>query len=321
MKAKGGCVFVHCHAGISRSATISISYIMKTMDYELSKAYEFVKQKRPCISPNLHFMGQLLEFEKQLKEQRLVEGTNTTTTMDCTAESNVQSPFPFQSNQCQPFTATSPFQVIPALKHCITPVKEECDSFFCSNTSALPSASAPSSLNFDKVEDNVPNALVQADMMVCSSKLERQAPPYKPKTLPLFQVCQSLACDPMQLFQVRDAEENEAKTTRLPPPKPTTLPLTQVKIPSKHTGTEGPAHRLLRQRSTPVQNSASLPTTPENHFKNHAMSSSSSSLSSSSSSVRMAPYSLQNSPCRVAARLGSGPNSPFNYSYNGELSL
>ena len=68
VKAKDGCVFVHCHAGISRSATICIAYIMKTMQWDLSKAYEFVKERRPCISPNLHFMGQLLEFQKRLQE-------------------------------------------------------------------------------------------------------------------------------------------------------------------------------------------------------------------------------------------------------------
>jgi len=39
---------------------------MKHMGSDVTNAYEFVKTKRPCISPNLHFMGQLLEFQKQL---------------------------------------------------------------------------------------------------------------------------------------------------------------------------------------------------------------------------------------------------------------
>lgn len=68
IKAKSGKVFVHCHAGISRSATVCIAYIMKHMEMCLTKSYDFVKQKRPCIAPNLHFMGQLLEFERQLQE-------------------------------------------------------------------------------------------------------------------------------------------------------------------------------------------------------------------------------------------------------------
>ena len=66
IKAKNGKVFVHCRAGVSRSATVCIAYIMKHMGSDVTNAYEFVKTKRPCISPNLHFMGQLLEFQKQL---------------------------------------------------------------------------------------------------------------------------------------------------------------------------------------------------------------------------------------------------------------
>lgn len=66
VKAKGGRVLVHCHAGVSRSATVSMAYIMKSLNYDLRSAYDFVKSKRSCVSPNLHFMGQLLEFEKRL---------------------------------------------------------------------------------------------------------------------------------------------------------------------------------------------------------------------------------------------------------------
>lgn len=57
---------MHCHAGVSRSATVCMAYIMKTLNYDLKSAYDFVKSRRPCVSPNLHFMGQLLEFEKRL---------------------------------------------------------------------------------------------------------------------------------------------------------------------------------------------------------------------------------------------------------------
>ncbi|OCT86151.1 dual specificity protein phosphatase 16 [Xenopus laevis] len=68
-KASNNRVLVHCLAGISRSATIAIAYIMKRMDMSLDEAYRFVKEKRPTISPNFNFLGQLLDFEKKIKAQ------------------------------------------------------------------------------------------------------------------------------------------------------------------------------------------------------------------------------------------------------------
>ena len=39
---------------------------MKHLNMTVDKAYDFVKQKRPEISPNLGFMGQLLEYQRAL---------------------------------------------------------------------------------------------------------------------------------------------------------------------------------------------------------------------------------------------------------------
>ncbi|MBN3317498.1 DUS2 phosphatase, partial [Atractosteus spatula] len=63
VKESGGRVLVHCQAGISRSATICLAYLIVSRRVRLDEAFAFVKQRRGVISPNLSFMGQLLQFE------------------------------------------------------------------------------------------------------------------------------------------------------------------------------------------------------------------------------------------------------------------
>jgi len=56
-------ILIHCHAGISRSATIVIAYLMRKTKQNLSAVTQFVKQKRPCIEPNVGFWTQLIEYQ------------------------------------------------------------------------------------------------------------------------------------------------------------------------------------------------------------------------------------------------------------------
>ena len=59
-------VLVHCHAGISRSATIVLSYLMKHRNISFVDARAFLKTKRRCICPNSGFVKQLEKYEKEI---------------------------------------------------------------------------------------------------------------------------------------------------------------------------------------------------------------------------------------------------------------
>lgn len=65
-RQSGGCVLVHCMAGVSRSASVVIGYLMKFNNMNFTTAFEHVKQQRPCICPNEGFVRQLKELDKQL---------------------------------------------------------------------------------------------------------------------------------------------------------------------------------------------------------------------------------------------------------------
>ena len=45
-------MLVHCHAGVSRSATIVMAYLIATNDWTVEQAFNFLKSKREIIGPN-----------------------------------------------------------------------------------------------------------------------------------------------------------------------------------------------------------------------------------------------------------------------------
>ena len=63
---EGGKVFVHCQAGISRSATIVMSYLMYHEKMSLRDAFLHTKACRHQIGPNLGFFKELMALEKQI---------------------------------------------------------------------------------------------------------------------------------------------------------------------------------------------------------------------------------------------------------------
>lgn len=68
------CVYLYSLAGVSRSVTLVVAYIMTVTSLGWEEALAAVRVVRPCACPNLSFQRQLQEFEATQAEQ--VSGTN-----------------------------------------------------------------------------------------------------------------------------------------------------------------------------------------------------------------------------------------------------
>lgn len=64
--SSGNRVLIYCVAGVSRSATLCIVYLMKYRHLTLLEAYNYVKSRRPRIKPNCGFFKQLIQYEEEL---------------------------------------------------------------------------------------------------------------------------------------------------------------------------------------------------------------------------------------------------------------
>jgi protein tyrosine phosphatase (PTP) superfamily phosphohydrolase (DUF442 family) len=58
-------VLVHCKAGVSRSASVVLAYLMEYHSYSLHEAFLLMLRHRPTITPNPGFMEQLRSYEKE----------------------------------------------------------------------------------------------------------------------------------------------------------------------------------------------------------------------------------------------------------------
>ncbi len=63
-------VFVHCDAGIDRSAMVVVAYFMWRDGLSRDAALEFVQRKRPSVHPNPVFMALLTEWEEALGQEK-----------------------------------------------------------------------------------------------------------------------------------------------------------------------------------------------------------------------------------------------------------
>ncbi|XP_048883025.1 dual specificity protein phosphatase 22-B-like isoform X1 [Brienomyrus brachyistius] len=62
-RLKGEGCLVHCLAGVSRSVTLVVAYIMTVTDLGWQDALAAVRAARSCANPNLGFQRQLADFE------------------------------------------------------------------------------------------------------------------------------------------------------------------------------------------------------------------------------------------------------------------
>ena len=59
-------ILVHCHAGISRSASVVIYYLMRSQNWTYETALDYLKGKRSIVKPNPWYEQQLKDVYKLL---------------------------------------------------------------------------------------------------------------------------------------------------------------------------------------------------------------------------------------------------------------
>ncbi|XP_046391525.1 dual specificity protein phosphatase 1B [Ischnura elegans] len=88
--SESGRIFVHCNAGVSRSPSVVLAYILRRSHHRkpwafvsyngnsdkplcLFEAVELVRARRPCIKPNAGFFDQLRQYECGLMKENSQE--------------------------------------------------------------------------------------------------------------------------------------------------------------------------------------------------------------------------------------------------------
>jgi hypothetical protein len=62
LKEGGGTVFVHCQAGMNRSASLALAYVCKNFDLDLESTLYATRSQRPIMYQNTIFMDQVKTF-------------------------------------------------------------------------------------------------------------------------------------------------------------------------------------------------------------------------------------------------------------------
>jgi protein-tyrosine phosphatase len=80
-----GNVLVHCHKGVSRSASFVIGYLMRKNEFTFDEALLFVQSVRPVVQPNEAFITQLQSYNPHINTT--IANTSNLTT--CGPDTNI----------------------------------------------------------------------------------------------------------------------------------------------------------------------------------------------------------------------------------------
>lgn len=75
--SSGGVVLVHCHRGVSRSATLAIAYLVRATQQPAETVFESLRAKRRVIDPNLGYWISLKEWERRVLPPALLRSRSS----------------------------------------------------------------------------------------------------------------------------------------------------------------------------------------------------------------------------------------------------
>lgn len=92
-RAEHSHVLVHCWAGISRSVTVCLAYLMYALHSTLEDAFDLLLKQNGTIAPNFHFMETLTCWERELfdRNDRFPSSASTSTATSSASSSTVSS--------------------------------------------------------------------------------------------------------------------------------------------------------------------------------------------------------------------------------------
>lgn len=242
---------------------------MKHHQIDLTQAYDFVKQRRSCISPNLHFMGQLLEFHKRLQSGTSCSSSINNSGSDCQTEEEMDC-----STSCTDSILPTPLPKDTAIDY-----TAQC------STTVVSTSPRQELLLCNSAANQIPVSIPHQQSSDCSAAMCSKRSISVPGSLNF-----SLA-------------KPKRKTVSVPPKFPVKYNQSVLEF---HCSTDSVLHShsssTMTSRPTKLNlTSISLPTTPVNQSKNHLSLSVSRSKTPGLPNSRLR-HTLQLSPCRVVAK-------------------